>query len=178
MNSIFNKSRKLHELYHGRLPEGEDISMKALIMRYALIKEESNETLEAIENLLSEDTIANKAKLINELADLMVVTFGTVVALGFSQEIFEKAYEYVFRTNMAKSFPTKEEAQAMLESYQITDGRIESVVIDGETRWLGKNNVGKIIKLKGIQKPWVSIKEDLENGYSKNLSHQPGKDED
>ena len=78
-------------------------------LRIELMQEELNEIEKAIEE-------GNPVEILDGLSDLIVVTLGTVLELGF-KDVFDEAFERVHASNMSKACKTIEEAEATVKKY-------------------------------------------------------------
>lgn len=78
-------------------------------LRIELMQEELNEIEKAIEE-------ENPVEILDGLSDLIVVTLGTVLELGF-KDVFDEAFERVHASNMSKACKTIEEAEATVKKY-------------------------------------------------------------
>ena len=78
-------------------------------LRIELMQEELNEIEKAIEE-------ENPVEILDGLSDLIVVTLGTVLELGF-KDVFDEAFKRVHASNMSKACKTIEEAEATVKKY-------------------------------------------------------------
>ena len=105
------------------MDEGEFIDMLAL--RKSLIEEETKEvTVELVDDM----DIPNVAK---EIADLLYVTFGTIISLGL-QDKMEEIFDEVHRSNMSKLTKDgkvlRREDGKVLKSSEYTPANIDKVL--------------------------------------------------
>lgn len=165
MNNLLKKSKQLHELYHGSLPDVNDFTRETINLRKYLITEEFNETIEALERLRSEAGTMDEGKRIAELAcelsDIIVVVVGTAVALGIPH-LLADAYETVHAVNMSKCYDTEKDAMLAInlmngvERLSVSGSNLYEVrktQIEGEDKFVIINSSGKIMKRPGIEKP-------------------------
>jgi predicted HAD superfamily Cof-like phosphohydrolase len=73
-----------------------ELSLLKKLLRNKLIHEEQKE----VEQELTAPQVSHE-KLVKELCDLLVVTFGTIVECGYS-DLIEDAFAEVMRSNMSK----------------------------------------------------------------------------
>lgn len=151
MKDLIEKAKELHKLFHGEVVREIKSSERLMDLRESLITEEYKEVagalLKARWTLPDDEKYAEGlAELICELADLVVVTVGTVVAMGLSKE-FEQAYQLIYDRNMAKAMDDEEKANKLATS---SGGLVYRIYIGGQQRFLVKNAKGKILKPPGL----------------------------
>lgn len=146
MKDLLEKGLALHNLYVGTPVDKFNLEENVIELRERLITEEYREVMAELLKC-NDDFFGPREKITNlimELADLVVVTIGTVVQMGLSDE-FETAYDLIFERNMAKAV-NKETALAMVNE---EEGR-RIVQVDTD-KYLVKDAWGKVIKPKGLK---------------------------
>lgn len=96
MKKQLEQVKQCHKAFGGEVNElpVKNISQNLKNLRSGLINEEAKEAVDAIQKENLED-------IAKELADLLYVTYGTIVSLGLSEK-FEEIFDEVHRSNMSK----------------------------------------------------------------------------
>jgi predicted HAD superfamily Cof-like phosphohydrolase len=127
INSL-NQVADFHKTFNAPiLNEPQIPSSKRCELRVSLLQEELNELREAIEN---NDLI----EALDAFCDIKYVLNGAILEFGL-QNIFDKAFNEVQRSNMSKACDTELDAQATLEHYKQKDGT-EGYYKENNGKWL------------------------------------------
>ncbi len=95
MNKQLKQLEEFHEVFKSVWNDSPtEIDEKTKKMRIALMREELEELVEAMENESIED-------IAKEIADLLYVTYGTIGAYGLQNKM-EEIFSEVHRSNMSK----------------------------------------------------------------------------
>lgn len=103
MNKYLELVSEFHKVFKSPiLDKPTIISESRFQLRYDLIFEE-------LEELSSAYIDQNKVEILDALCDLVFVTMGTVLELGYSN-VFDEAFQRVYDSNMSKSCETEQDA--------------------------------------------------------------------
>jgi len=101
MKSNAERVREFHRAVGLDAPDRPTLPTQALLdLRRTLILEETEEVMEAFAALEAGGDEAGLAKLAHELADLLYVTYGALLAFGVAPDA---VFEEVHRANMRKT---------------------------------------------------------------------------
>jgi len=126
MKELFRSQVMLLRLYGQELLQPGEYDEAIFGIRERLIKEEYTEFQLALEELAyyshrNIDVDEARAHLLKEFADLLVVLFGTMAQLGFTDTQLDHAFELVDIDNKSKAYVSENVAQEALEYWQTKD---------------------------------------------------------
>ena len=113
MQTNFQKAKEFHQIFELDINDKPQFDVfnknpKLVKLRMSLIDEEVNELREAMKNKDMKETL-------DALTDILYVTYGTGVSLGFSMD---NAFDLVHQSNMTKACYSEEEAKKTVEWYK------------------------------------------------------------
>lgn len=79
----------------------EEYSAREIELRKSLVREETDELIEALDNLQTDNTVEAREAVLKELCDVAFVAFGTAVQLGLCGK---EGFAEVASSNMSKMF--------------------------------------------------------------------------
>lgn len=121
MNNYLEKVKEFHHVFKSPVLETPTIIKESRFkLRYDLIFEELEELRQSYED-------QNKVEILDALSDLVYVTMGAILELGY-KNVFDEAFERVHQSNMSKACKTIEEANDTIQwykEYRDTDSYME-----------------------------------------------------
>ena len=101
--------KEFHELFKLKIGDKPDVENEELAsLRVRLIDEEFDELMKALDEYLEHGGKNYLVDVLDALLDLEYVLLGAVISFGM-QDIFDKAFEEVHRSNMTKLYYYKDQ---------------------------------------------------------------------